>query len=110
MYHYISRSLRFIELFITGITTYCVAMTLAKLSVMSLYRRIFPTKEVRISTMVVSVIVTTYCLALILVGFLQCIPLDSIWTGKPGTCIDVGTAYVALASVPSTDNPANVAR
>lgn len=75
-------------------------MTLAKLSVMTLYRRIFPTKDIKIISIILSVVVAAYCVALILVGFLQCIPLDSIWTGKPGTCIDVGTAYLALAYVP----------
>ncbi len=75
-------------------------MTLAKLSVMTLYRRIFPSKDIKIISIILSVVVVAYCVALILVGFLQCIPLNSIWTGRPGTCIDVGTAYLALAYVP----------
>lgn len=81
------------------VTTYCVAMTLAKLSVLTLYCRIFPSKDIKIISIVLSAVVISYCLALVLVGFLQCIPLDSMWTGQPGVCIEVGTPYLVLAYV-----------
>lgn len=79
------------------VTEYNIAMFLAKTSVLFLYRRIFPSPQIKTMSIIVMVIVAGYSLSLFLVSLLQCIPLSTLWTGKPGVCVDIATAYVALA-------------
>jgi len=72
---------------------------LTKISVLLFYHRIFPVKWLTVVSYIVGALVISYNLAVIFVAAFQCIPLSSLWTGKPGQCINVTPPFLALAYV-----------
>ena len=49
-------------------------------------------------SIVVAAIVLGYSIALVVVAFVQCIPLSKVWdTMEHGVCINTGPPYVATA-------------
>jgi hypothetical protein len=68
---------------------YVILIALIKMSVLSMYRRIFPTPFVTYGSYVLAVVVLLWWLAVTLLTFLQCIPLESLWnTAITGVCVD----------------------
>jgi hypothetical protein len=70
---------------------YAMLITLIKLSVLAMYRSIFPTYLVNIGTYVLGAVVLAWWLAVILVTFLQCRPLSGLWdifTATEAKCLD----------------------
>lgn len=68
---------------------YVILITLIKMSVLSMYRRLFPTRLVTGGSYVLGVVVLLWWLAVTLLIFLQCIPLESLWNiNVVGTCVD----------------------
>lgn len=83
------------QTFISGEVTYSCTIVLAKLSVLFLYRRLFPSKELTIYSILVAILVLGYSTALIVVSFTQCTPLYKLWRPEtPGHCINTKAAYV----------------
>lgn len=69
---------------------YKVATCLTKLSILSLYLRIFPNQSLRISTWVTGAIVIAYTLAACLVTVFGCHPISKAWDKKAeGKCVDI---------------------
>ncbi|ETS81855.1 hypothetical protein PFICI_06857 [Pestalotiopsis fici W106-1] len=69
---------------------YAILITLVKLSVLVMYRRVFPTTLVLRGTYVLGALSVAWWIAVILVTFLQCTPLNGMWelfTVKT-TCMD----------------------
>lgn len=69
---------------------YSILITLVKLSVLVMYRRVFPTTLVLRGTYVLGALSIVWWIAVILVTFLQCTPLNGMWelfTVKT-TCMD----------------------
>ncbi|KAF7533841.1 hypothetical protein G7054_g6730 [Neopestalotiopsis clavispora] len=69
---------------------YSILITLVKLSVLVMYRRVFPTTLVLRGTYVLGALSIAWWIAVILVTFLQCTPLNGMWelfTVKT-TCMD----------------------
>ncbi|KAJ5116612.1 hypothetical protein N7456_000960 [Penicillium angulare] len=90
----------FIQVMVCAIVFYAWAVMFTKVSILLYYRRIF-SKVVWLNwaSMIMGAIVIAYNVALIFVAAFQCVPLSSLWTGKPGTCIDTTPPYVALAII-----------
>ncbi|KAI7779281.1 uncharacterized protein LA080_001044 [Diaporthe eres] len=69
---------------------YKVATCLTKLSILSLYLRIFPNRNFRISTWIIGAIVVAYTLAACLVTVFGCHPIYKAWDKKAeGKCVDI---------------------
>ena len=85
------------QIFVATVVAYAISTTLTKFSILLFYNRIFPsTRLVRISW-VVAGIVTAYNLTLIVITGLQCIPLSTLWTKRPGFCVNIFPAFTTLA-------------
>ncbi|KUJ21268.1 uncharacterized protein LY89DRAFT_577423, partial [Mollisia scopiformis] len=73
-----------------GELVYVLLITIVKCSVLSMYRRIFPTRVVQLGTMVLGVIVAMWFLATTLAFIFQCFPVSKAWNPAitTGSCID----------------------
>jgi hypothetical protein len=87
----------FHQAYVAAITAYSLAVILTKFSILFFYHRIFQTTLHLLISYIIAVIVVLYSLALIFTTAFQCVPLSSMWTGNPGTCIDTVSAYTGLA-------------
>lgn len=69
--------------------TQTTALALAKLSLIILLHRIFAVNRFRVITWILAVIVILWWVASILVGTLNCLPIESLWNPEiPGHCGD----------------------
>ena len=79
-------------------TNYSVAIVLTKLSILALYRRIFPFTAVTICGIIIGIIVMLYNAALIVVAFTSCVPLKKRWDPSlPGWCMNTSIPFTTLA-------------
>lgn len=69
---------------------YAILITLVKLSVIVMYRRVFPTTMVLRGTYVLYALTIAWFIAVVLVTFLQCTPLNGMWEifTVQATCMD----------------------
>lgn len=81
---------------------YLPAVALPKLSILSLYLRIFPNKVFRAITLVVAVIVVLNWLAFVFASTFQCLPVAYQWDKsiEGGRCFDVLLFY-RMVNVPN---------
>ena len=70
---------------------------LTKVSILLYYRRIFQVRWLHVASVIVGAIVIGYNVAVSFVAGFQCIPLSSMWTGKPGKCINTSPPFTVLA-------------
>lgn len=80
-----------------SIVCYAWAVMFTKCSILLYYRRIFKVEWLHWASLVMGAIVVAYNIALIFVAGFECIPLSSLWTGKPGNCINTTPPYTTLA-------------
>ena len=92
---------------------YKITINLTKLSILTLYLRIFTARWFRLTCWASVVVIFCYATASIIVTIFQCVPVIRFWNrGIPGTCINVRdfwyanaiynilSDFVILASVP----------
>ena len=76
-------------------------ITLAKLSVLAFFQRVFPLPSVRIANMAIATVVIAHAIVVFLVAWFQCQPISKAWDHLvPGTCIDQ-LAWARYISVPN---------
>ncbi|KAI0885415.1 uncharacterized protein GGS22DRAFT_200293 [Annulohypoxylon maeteangense] len=74
--------------FVSGIL-YGTGFTLIKLSIIMLYRQLFPTRFIRISTAILAACVVGWGLALVLATVFSCRPVNGFWdVDIPSKCIN----------------------
>jgi hypothetical protein len=74
-----------------------VTVTACKLSILCFFRRIFTGPAFLRLTRYFSVLILAWCIAGLLVGILNCVPLKKYWNPAiPGHCNDFGTAFIIL--------------
>lgn len=77
---------------------YGTLLVVVKFSILAMYWRIFPTKFVRRGCAVLGGITLAWLIAIALVAFLQCDPIQKIWLpDTPGHCIDNNKFFVGNA-------------
>lgn len=77
---------------------YGTLLVVVKFSILSMYWRIFPTKFVRRGCAVLGLTTLAWLIAVALVAFLQCDPIQKIWLpDTPGHCIDNNKFFVGNA-------------
>lgn len=76
--------------------TYCIAITLVKISILLLYRSIFPWQHFIYATYVVGACAVAWGIACTLVSIFSCIPVQAFWntTITDARCIDTRSFYL----------------
>lgn len=91
-----------INLFV-GEVIYGISFTLVKLSIITLYRQLFPTRFMLLSTTILAVIVVMWGFSVVLVSLLSCIPARCFWDSVfpdyniPTKCIDTKWFFIAIS-------------
>jgi hypothetical protein len=78
---------------------YAALITLIKLSILAMYRRIFPTSMVTWGSYVLGAVIMMWWFAVTIVTFLQCQPLNRLWdmTVTEGTCMNRFNLFIGNA-------------
>ncbi|KAJ6016944.1 hypothetical protein N7451_000323 [Penicillium sp. IBT 35674x] len=80
---------------------YCATVGMIKLSVLSMYTRIFPNREFRVAVIVLGVVTVAWIIVITCMNVIQCAPVERAWnTSIPGACIDARDLFIAT-SVPN---------
>lgn len=82
---------------------YGFSASLAKLSVLAFYWRVFPTQNVKVGCMVLASLCFGWTISIQIVNLLQCRPLEAFWNLElrelPGTvCLDVLLYFIGNSS------------
>ncbi|KAJ5966206.1 hypothetical protein N7481_012920 [Penicillium waksmanii] len=87
----------YLKTLFTGSILYTCCIGCIKLSILMLYRRLFPVKSMKIMVWIVSAIVVLWAFGGILVGCFTCIPTEKLWHPMiPGGCLNMGKFYYGL--------------
>lgn len=77
---------------------YTMGFVSIKLSILMLFRHIFPTRLVMVSSVVLSVFVCMWGIALLLVSIFSCNPIHGFWdTTVPSKCVDTKWFFIGNA-------------
>ncbi|KAJ6190021.1 hypothetical protein N7519_000042 [Penicillium mononematosum] len=77
---------------------YVTTIAVIKVSILLMYCRIFPTREIRMASMVLGGVSIAWGIAIILVSIFQCTPIARAWdTHIPGTCINLKASFIGNA-------------
>ncbi|ATZ48765.1 hypothetical protein BCIN_03g09320 [Botrytis cinerea B05.10] len=74
----------------------CVCFT--KLSLLLMYRRIFPVRSIKIGSLILGGLSVAWCISIIMVSVFQCIPMQKIWNPTlEGHCINLKASFIGNA-------------
>ncbi|KAI9035507.1 uncharacterized protein KD926_003435 [Aspergillus affinis] len=90
---------RFVQESAANAIVYAITVMATKISILFLYRRIFPTRSLLLGAYFVGATVIAYNVALAFVAAFQCVPFSSMWTGEPGKCIGISVPFTIFAVV-----------
>ena len=82
-------------------TTYSLAITMVKISILSLYRRIFDTATFRLKTLVVGLVCVAWLLIAIFADIFQCRPFHMAFDLKmlfSNQCINIQAYYLGICA------------
>lgn len=88
------------QIVLAHLILYNPATALAKISILLLYRRIFPNPRLLIVLWTVGAFVVCYCTAQFFVLLIQCRPIRAAWdpTVPNPTCVRVNTTYIIIGA------------
>jgi len=90
----------FSQLSITSETMYNVAIPVIKISILYLYRRIFPQPWFNRALIVLGGFIVAYSLAQIFADIFQCVPISSLWGATaPEFCINYPALIISMGVV-----------
>ena len=82
---------------------YFVQLSVAKMSLIFFFLRIFPSPPVRKVLWATSIFIGVYCIVFLLIGAFQCRPIDFYWTKwdneHEGTCLDLNAIVWSNAAI-----------
>lgn len=77
---------------------YVTAIALVKLSILAMYLRIFPSREFKLGSYVIGLLVIAWCIAIALVCIFQCDPIYKAWVPwADGKCINLKASFIGNA-------------
>jgi hypothetical protein len=89
-----------LKLFYIAQTPYKVTICCNKVSVITFYLRIFPTRSFRIACFVAMGIIVCWSLGAIFATIFQCIPIAASWDKTiQGTCVDSDATWISYAVI-----------
>lgn len=77
---------------------YATSIATIKISILLMYRRIFPTTKFSIATYVVGAVVIVWCIAVVLVSIFTCIPVQNFWESEQIASCHVNSLSAYLAN------------
>lgn len=81
------------------IGTYALTITMVRISILILYRRVFATAAFRKKTVVVAALCLTWFCVIVLLDVLQCHPIaDTFIYPRPNTCINLQNFLWAMTT------------
>ncbi|KAF9890233.1 hypothetical protein FE257_006145 [Aspergillus nanangensis] len=81
----------------SGSFLYPLCIAFVKLSILELYRRLFPVRPMIIGVNIVGALVVLWCFGVCLIGAVTCIPFRKLWEPEiPGGCINLAQFYYGL--------------
>ncbi|EPS32393.1 hypothetical protein PDE_07353 [Penicillium oxalicum 114-2] len=87
----------YLKTLFTGSILYTLCVASIKLSILMLYKRLFPVRPMKAAVQVVSLIIILWAACGILAGCFTCIPTEKLWNPMiPGGCMDLGKFYYGL--------------
>ncbi|KAJ5356136.1 hypothetical protein N7517_010745 [Penicillium concentricum] len=87
----------YLKTLFTGSILYTSCIASIKLSILMLYRRLFPVKTMKYAVNVVSLIVILWAACGVLAGCFTCIPTEKLWHPMlEGGCMDLSKFYYGL--------------
>ncbi|CDM30642.1 hypothetical protein DTO013E5_2422 [Penicillium roqueforti] len=87
----------YLKTLFTGSILYTGCIASIKLSILMLYRRLFPVKSMKYAVSIVSLIVILWAACGILAGCFICIPTEKLWHPMlPGGCMNLSKFYYGL--------------
>jgi len=91
-------SLTLLQIVLIDEYIYLFNLTIIKLSILFMYKRLFPIQTIRVAAQVLGGISITWALVYTIVASLQCIPLKKMWHPEvEGTCISLFGLYLGNA-------------
>lgn len=89
-----------VQLAIGQQTAYAIELGLVKSSLCLLFMRIFSTPRFKFAATCTLILCVSWAIMTVLIGFLSCRPLTSIWDPNvSGRCIDIPAAWTAIGSI-----------
>lgn len=68
------------------------------MSILLMYSRIFPTRDFRMASYILGIVVISWVIAINLVSIFQCVPIEKTWNPTiPGRCINLKGSFVGNA-------------
>ncbi|KAJ5339665.1 hypothetical protein N7452_006393 [Penicillium brevicompactum] len=87
----------YLKTLFTGSILYTCCILFIKLSILALYRRLFPIKSMKVAVNVTSLIVILWAACGILAGCFTCIPTEKLWNPMiEGGCMNLSKFYYGL--------------
>ena len=76
---------------------YALTSTVVKLSILCLYRRIFPTRKFKRITVAVGLMLMAHFFASVFVGIFICVPVEKVWNPTiPGRCNNFDIEFLVV--------------
>lgn len=84
-----------------GCVLYAVAITLIKVSILLLYRSLFPTRDIKLATTMIGAISIAWGTETALVGIFSCKPVTAFWdiSATEKKCINTTAFFIANSAV-----------
>ncbi|KAH8691042.1 hypothetical protein GQ44DRAFT_582832, partial [Phaeosphaeriaceae sp. PMI808] len=79
---------------ITAEVLYATSICFIKMSILSLYNRIFPQPWFKRTSIAVAVFIVLFTITKMCGDIFQCVPISSHWTGEPATCIQFSVLVI----------------
>lgn len=78
---------------------YTFTICLTKISILSMYTRIFPIRSVKVGAKILVIIAICWSITIITTSIFQCTPIPRAWdTSIPGHCINLRAYFIGTAS------------
>ncbi|KAH7394680.1 hypothetical protein BKA66DRAFT_523153 [Pyrenochaeta sp. MPI-SDFR-AT-0127] len=88
----------FFKILLAAECIYITAVLLVKLSLLLMYRRLFPLREFKICLAILAAIVISWWIAILAVCIFQCSPISKAWLPWiEGTCINLKASFIGNA-------------
>jgi hypothetical protein len=80
-----------------GQIVYAIGLTIIKISILLLYRSLFPTRGMRLATNIIVGVCLAWGVESSLVGILSCLPVNAFWDSsiKNAHCINTNAFFIA---------------
>ncbi|WYZ40083.1 hypothetical protein EsH8_IV_000424 [Colletotrichum jinshuiense] len=92
------QQVQFLKLLLAFECIYVTAVMFIKISLLLMYRRIFPSRNFKLAAMILGALSIAWCIAIVFVCIFQCTPVAKAYMPWiEGTCIDLKASFIGNA-------------